>query len=123
MVVRLIGKINSDPVIFERKAGDRWEAIIPSVPSGVYVVEFSAYDEAGNMAYVSQFLLSIDLTALCMRVTMREIGSRNRAEKFCSDVLPDYFSAIAKSEKYNAEAKEKAVFFCKMRVGEPCDFL
>lgn len=121
MVVRLIGKINSDPVIFERKAGDRWEAIIPSVPSGVYVVELSAYDEAGNMAYVSQFLLSIDLTALCAQVMIQEIGSRNRTEKFCADVLSDHFSAIAKSEKYNAEAKEKAVFFCKMRVGEPCD--
>lgn len=123
MTVKLIGKINSEPVIFQWKEGDRWEAIVPRIPSGVYVVELSAYDEAGNMTYVSQFLLSIDLTALCMRVMIHEIGSRNRAEKFCADVLPDHFSAIAKSEKYNAEAKEKAVFFCKMRVGEPCDFL
>ena len=121
MVVRLIGKINNDPVIFERKAGDRWEAIIPSVPSGVYVVELFAYDEAGNMAYISRFLLNIDLTALCMKVTMWEVGSRNRAEKFCTDVLPGHFSVIVKSKRYNAKAKEKSVYLCKTRVGEPCD--
>lgn len=121
MTVKLIGKINSEPVIFQWKEGDRWEAIVPRIPSGVYVVELSAYDEAGNRTYVSQFLLSIDLTALCMRVRIQEIGSRNRAEKFWAEVLPDHFSVMVKNEKYNAEAKEKSVYFCKMRVGEPCD--
>ena len=102
MVVRLVGKVNSEPVIFEWKSGDRWEAIVPKIPSGVYVVELSAYDEAGNMAYLSRFLLGIDLTALCMKVWLKEIGGRENEKGFLVVV-------------------EEPTFFYKVRVGEPCD--
>lgn len=123
MVVRLIGKINSEPVIFERKNGDRWEAIIPGVPSGVYIVELSAFDEAGNMAYISRFLLSIDLTALCIKVRMKEIGSRRKEKGFFAKIADCCFWAAAEEESYEVQAREQPVYFCRMRVGEPCDCL
>lgn len=121
MVVRLIGKINSDPVIFERKAGDRWEAIIPGVSSGVYVVELSAYDEAGNMAYISRFLLNIDLTALCMKVRLFDIGRKEAEKDFFANVKIREFQISEKHIKCAVSVQKKSDFFCKIRVGEPCD--
>ena len=121
MVVRLVGKINSEPVIFERKAGDRWETIIPSVPSGVYIVELSAYDEAGNMAYISRFLLSIDLTALCMKVRLFDVGRKEAEKDFSANVSFRKFQISEKHIRHTVSAHKKADFFCKIRVGEPCD--
>ena len=39
MVVKLTGKVNSETIIFERKAGGLWVTAIPRVKSGAYVVE------------------------------------------------------------------------------------
>lgn len=68
MVVKLVGKINSQTVIFERTKGDWWEAAIPSVPSGVYIVELTAVDDAGNKGFCTRYIMTVDLTAL--RVTL-----------------------------------------------------
>lgn len=54
MVVALRGTINGNIISFARAQGDRWEAIIPKSLNGAYVVDMSAVDEAGNIAYIAK---------------------------------------------------------------------
>ena len=51
MVVRLIGKVEGQDVIFTRLKGDIWTAEVPAQKSGRDVMELTAFDEAGNIAY------------------------------------------------------------------------
>ena len=53
MVTRVEGVINGDSVIFKRTVGNQWEAEVPASLNGIYILEMTAYDEAGNMAYTS----------------------------------------------------------------------
>ena len=56
MVVALRGTVNGNIISFARAQGDRWEAIIPKSLNGAYVVDMSAVDEAGNIAYIACLL-------------------------------------------------------------------
>ena len=64
MVVRLIGKVEGQDVIFTRLKGDIWTAEVPAQKSGRYVMELTAFDEAGNIAYCTDVLFSYDATAM-----------------------------------------------------------
>lgn len=68
MVVRLEGKIDNQTVIFWHKQGDEWEAIIPSNMSGIYIVELTAYDEAGNKGYASKYLVTVNIGHLNIKI-------------------------------------------------------
>ncbi len=74
MVVRLIGTINGDEVIFRRQ-GDVWETSVPSSLDGTYVVDMTAYDEAGNTAYWAKYILTIDLASLCVSLKLHPYQS------------------------------------------------
>lgn len=68
MVVRLEGKIDNQTVIFRHKQGDEWEALIPSNMSGIYIVELTAYDEAGNKGYALKYLVTVDIGQLSIKI-------------------------------------------------------
>lgn len=70
MVVRLEGRVQGKEVIFNRVVGDVWETIIPPSLNGVYIVELTAYDDAGNMAYTSRYILTVDMSALCVKLEL-----------------------------------------------------
>lgn len=70
MVVRLEGKVQGKDVVFNRVVGDVWETIIPPSLNGVYIVELTAYDDAGNMAYTSRYILTVDMSALCVKLEL-----------------------------------------------------
>ena len=54
MVVKVSGKIDGKEVIFERAEGDRWNATVPYDLDGMYVVELTAENDAGNIAWPKQ---------------------------------------------------------------------
>ena len=68
MVVKLTGTVEGNPVIFERQGGDTWTCVVPATLSGTYVAEFTAIDDAGNVAYCAQYIIAIDLSALCVHL-------------------------------------------------------
>jgi hypothetical protein len=68
MVSRLEGMVNSNPIIFSWVGGDKWEATIPANLTGRYIVGITAYDDAGNMAYVTRMLFSVDPETLCVHL-------------------------------------------------------
>ena len=59
MVSKLTGNINGETVIFENK-GDIWSADVPNMPNGKYVIELTAYDEAGNSAFKTAVLFTVN---------------------------------------------------------------
>lgn len=82
MVVRLEGIVDNVPVVFTRGKGDWWETTIPKNLNGVYVVELTATDEAGNIAYTARYILSIDITALRVKLQRCPYNARVRVGKY-----------------------------------------
>ena len=68
MVVKLEGKVDGSVIIFEREEGDVWKATIPPRASGIYIVELTATDDAGNVAYCAKYIITIDVSALTVRI-------------------------------------------------------
>ena len=51
MVTKVIGKVDGKEVVFEHAEGDLWNITVPLDLDGIYVVEVTAYDDAGNVLY------------------------------------------------------------------------
>ena len=70
--MKLTGKIEGQPVAFElvRQEGRTsvFSAEVPSNLDGEYVVELTAEDDAGNIAFICKYLVTIDLTNLCVHL-------------------------------------------------------
>lgn len=86
MVVRLEGKVQGQDVIFNRLQGDVWETTIPPSLNGAYIVELTAYDDAGNMAYTARYILTVDLTSIHAKVKINRIEARARLSRFYAKV-------------------------------------
>lgn len=70
--MKLTGKIEGQQVAFEliRQEGRAsvFTAEVPANLDGEYVVELTAEDDAGNIAFVCKYLVTIDLTNLCVHL-------------------------------------------------------
>lgn len=70
--MKLTGKIEGQQVAFEliRQEGRTFvfTAKVPANLDGEYVVELTAEDDAGNIAFVCKYLVTIDLTNLCVHL-------------------------------------------------------
>lgn len=95
MVVRLEGKVQGQDVIFSRVEGDEWETVIPPSLNGVYIVELTAYDDVGNMAYTARYILTIDLTSIHANVRINRIETRARLSNYYSrSRLSQYYAKV-----------------------------
>lgn len=68
MVTKVIGKVDGQEVIYERSEGDLWKVTVPLDLDGMYVIEVSAYDEAGNISFCTKMLLIADPATLCAKL-------------------------------------------------------
>ena len=92
MVVALRGTINGNIISFARAQWDRWEAIIPKSLNGAYVVDMSAVDEAGNTAYIARYIITIDISSMCVHI---------EPCPYYEELLePQYRAVLEKSEYY-----------------------
>lgn len=70
--MKLTGKIEGQPVTFTliRQEGRTsvFSAEVPANLDGEYVVELTAEDDAGNVAFICKYLVTIDLTNLCVHL-------------------------------------------------------
>lgn len=96
MVTRLIGTVNGEDVIFQHVHGNFWETSVPSSLDGTYVIDMTAYDDAGNEAYWAKYILTIDLTALCVHL---------KKHPYQAQILQDNYSATLcdRDREYHAE--------------------
>jgi hypothetical protein len=75
MVTQVWGKCDSQDIIFAQNQAGRWEAAVPASPTGAYIIELWARDEAGNVGYLATVKLAFDTSKLCFRVEILEIGA------------------------------------------------
>lgn len=68
----LAGKIEGQPVTFTLISQEgrtaKFRAEVPSTLDGEYVVELTAIDDAGNVAYTCRYLVTIDMSRLCVHL-------------------------------------------------------
>ena len=98
MVTRVEGIVNGDPVIFQRVVGDQWEAQVPSSLNGTYVIEMTAWDEAGNMAFTTRYLLQYDPVNLCVKLMQIPYVAELEPEKWKKTIkLSDFYAELIES--------------------------
>ena len=68
MVARLEGKVDGKDVLFTKSDGDVWETTVPVDIDGTYIVELTAWDEAGNYCFMTRWLLTFDPSRLCVHL-------------------------------------------------------
>lgn len=70
--MRLTGKIEGQPVAFTLASQNGrdyvFKAEVPSTLDGEYVAELTATDEAGNVAFVCKYIVTVDLANLCVHL-------------------------------------------------------
>ena len=114
MVVRLEGKVQGQDVIFKRVKGDEWETVIPSSLNGVYVVELTAYDDAGNMAYTARYILTIDLTSIHAKVRINRIAMKVRLSRYCSKTRLSQYYSRERLSRYSSNIRLSS-YYAKVR--------
>ena len=117
MVSRVEGIVNGDPIIFSRVVGDQWEAQVPASLNGTYVLEMTAWDEAGNMANRAFYLLAYDPVNLCASLiplpyaAAVDPGSWSAAVRlsdYCAQLDPDPWQTETLLSDYYASLEEPA---------------
>lgn len=91
MVVRLEGKVQGQDIIFKHVQGDDWEAVIPKNLTGIYIIELTAYDDNGNTAFTTRYILTVDLDALCIHLEPYPFWTDVLPDKFCINILPEKY--------------------------------
>lgn len=66
MLKRVFGKSNGMDINFTLNSNGKWEAIIPKDLSGVYYIELSAEDDAGNIGYMATVVMKFDPVSFCV---------------------------------------------------------
>ena len=75
MIKRVFGRANDFEIVLEKKAGQRWEATLPSVEDGRYIIELWAEDEAGNMTYMAKAMIVIHAGRLKVYIVPDNTGA------------------------------------------------
>ena len=98
MVVELRGKVDGKEIVFERTSEEEWKAAIPRELYGYYVVELEAFDEAGNRAYMTRVLLTVDLEALTIKLVPYNYQASLAGPEFESEPYLSQYAAYLVQE-------------------------
>lgn len=82
MVVRVYGSVNGVDITFTPIGDDRWECAVPRVPSGEYVVDLYAEDEAGNIGYAATMLFIVNAKHIITDVRWLNIAANSTLTLF-----------------------------------------
>ena len=82
MVVRVYGSANGVDITFTPIGDDRWECAVPRVPSGEYVVDLYAEDEAGNIGYAATMLFVVNAKHIITDVRWLNIAANSTLTLF-----------------------------------------
>lgn len=100
MVTKVIGKVDGREIIFERSDGDSWKITVPQDLDGMYVIEVTAEDEAGNIAYCAKMLLIVDPETLCVSLQPYDYSFDIMPDEYRVGVIPDRYSIEAMEDNY-----------------------
>ena len=75
-IARVYGTCNGHDIILALNPETRrWEVNVPKIPSGKYVVDLYAEDEAGNRAYYATVLIEVDFDTCKVKFTVLRIDT------------------------------------------------
>lgn len=89
MVIKLEGMIDDRNVIFERKDDGLWSATVPSNLNGMYIVELTATDEAGNVSFMTGKLYVVDAERLCIHLILDPYYAELIQDEYDIQVMQD----------------------------------
>ena len=87
MITKVIGKVDGQEVVFERSEGDKWTVTVPYDLDGMYVIEVTAYNDAGNVTYCTKMLLIVDPATLCVCLVPYEYTVEVVPDDYIIDVV------------------------------------
>ena len=90
MVIKVTGKVDGQEVVFERSEGNRWNITVPYDLDGMYVIEVTAEDDAGNIAYCTKMLLIVDPATLCAKLVPFDYTVEIMPEEYNVEPCCDY---------------------------------
>ena len=100
MIVKVSGKIDGKEVIFERAEGDQWNVTVPYDLDGMYVIEVTAENDAGNVAYCTKMLLIVDPATLCVKLVPLDYMVEVVPEEYETHIIPEDYLVEVMEEQY-----------------------
>ena len=110
MIVKVSGKIDGKEVIFEKADGDQWSVMVPYDLDGMYVVELTAENEAGNIAYCTKMLLIVDPATLCVKLVPLDYMVEVISEDYKVTVIPEDYAVEEILDPYQVIAEPDPLF-------------
>lgn len=104
MVHKVIGTVDGKEFSFEKSdREDIWVVNVPADTDGEYIVDVTAYDEAGNMAFCTKYLLIVNVKNLVCKLLPIEYASDLLGEKYKSELLCKKYESDVLGKKYASE--------------------
>lgn len=100
MVVRVYGSANGVDIVFTPIGNDRWECAVPKFPSGEYVVDLYAEDEAGNVGYAATVLFVVNAKHIVTKIEWLKIAANSNITLFQAFGKTDARKAIETTKAY-----------------------
>ena len=100
MIVKVSGKVDGQDVIFERSEGNQWNITVPYDLDGMYVIEVTAENDAGNVAYCTKMLLIVDPATLCVKLVPLDYMVEVVPEENETHIIPEDYLVEVMEEQY-----------------------
>ena len=100
MVVRVYGSANGVDIVFTPIGDDRWECAVPKFPSGEYVVDLYAEDEAGNIGYAATMLFVVNAKHIVTKIEWLKIAANSNITLFQAFGKTDATKTIETTKTY-----------------------
>ena len=100
MIVKVSGKVDGQDVIFERSEGNQWNITVPYDLDGMYVIEVTAENDAGNVAYCTKMLLIVDPATLCVKLVPLDYMVEVVPEEYETHIIPEDYLVEVMEEVY-----------------------
>ena len=100
MVVRVYGSANGVDIVFTPIGNDRWECAVPKFPSGEYVVDLYAEDEAGNVGYAATVLFVVNAKHIVTKIEWLKIAANSNITLFQAFGKTDTRKAVETIKTY-----------------------
>lgn len=100
MIVKVSGKVDGQDVIFERSEGNQWNITVPYDLDGMYVIEVTAKNDAGNVAYCTKMLLIVDPATLCVKLVPLDYMVEVVPEEYETHIIPEDYLVEVMEEQY-----------------------
>ena len=100
MIVKVSGEVDGQDVIFERSEGNQWNITVPYDLDGMYVIEVTAENDAGNVAYCTKMLLIVDPATLCVKLVPLDYMVEVVPEEYETHIIPEDYLVEVMEEQY-----------------------